>query len=721
MLKVNGEYLDFNADIQIEKKIKLFEDISTIDGDLSFAFEIQLTSENQRILNIPVPDSISKTVYDYNNCVVQNSEGVTINIGSLRVERIIGYYASCSFLGGNSNWFALLDGDMTELSLSQYNRTQTEVEIVNSWIDTSGIIFPFMDLGTLITRAGAFAKEEDFVGCFFLHTLFKEVFNQSGIKIQGDLMDDPLYNQIVIATNTRSIIDKNANSIYAGSYASIPVPYPSNFEITLPEHATPFYTGDDVIFTGDLYFVAQSKMYVEFETMAFTDPGGGGSVTAPIFLNGAFISTPGRYTIINSIREGNNIVGFTRGTVGRILLDIGETLSISLLNQLGLPLNVSKASLKITPIIIYKAFGRSCVPLWTKQQFVSNVFKVFNVITSYNQFTKTLTINIFDKIKTKPGIEIGQYLNVEEIDYSSFISNYGQVNNFLYQEGSDEDLREYNIGSFIKYGSGVINANNDYIEKTANVIELDFTSPISYLSPAFNCSLEKINFVEAIETGDEATVISVTNSGGFPRFDITDADDFFESGNLVRITTGTYNGDYNVKNVTSTYIEVVGANYEGSAIGKAIKITVELTTDDSIYLFVHTGLRLTVDITDLDKVYLEENNYSVWSLAFFNLLRLGRNIEDDYKQGLSFGQTESELSFQRTLIDAFWQQFKRILNDPVKLLCVANLPWKVYNSIDFLQPVNIVTNESTNQYYVNRITGYTDSATQCEIELIKLS
>jgi len=719
MLKANGEYLDFNSEIDIEKKIKLFEDIQTADGDMSFAFDIELTSNNLRILGIPLPDSSSKIIYELIPSEVQNDAGITINIGSLKVERIIGYIASCSFLGGNTNWFAMLDGDMTELRLSSYDRDQDESNIVNSWAETEGVIFPFIDLGALITRGAPSARIEDFVGCFYLHTLFKEVFNQSGIKIQGDLLNDSLYNQIVIATNTRSVIDKNNNSLYVGTNTPQVALAASFTKITLEDTTIPFYIGDDITNVSNQDFYFPAKMAIEWETSIKSGQGTSTYLIPIPYVNG---SIPGsdrlKFLRSNGI-QGDSSTGFTNTLVYSIVLEAGDYISLYGFNGYGSSVTTQSAYMRVTPLIIYKAFGRSCVPLWTKQQFVSNILKAFNVITSYNQFTKTLTLDLFDKIKTKPAIEIGQYLRVDEIDYSDFISNYGQINNFSYQEGSDEELNEYNIGSFIKYGAGVIESRNKYIEKTADVIDLDFTAPISYFNPAFNCSMERINFVELTE-GDETDITSVTDASGVARFNITDADDFYALGDLVRVVTANYTGDFTVNSVTSTYIQFIGVTYTSSASGTAKKLTFEVTTDDSVYMFIQIPFRPIDDIMALPLAYVEENYYVNWSLAFFNLIKLGRTIEDEYKQGLSFGQTESELSFQKTLIDKYWQQFRRILNDPVKLLTTGNLPWKVYESIDFLQPVSITTKESSNLYYVNRILGYKDSSIGCEVDLIKL-
>ena len=63
MIKVSNEFLDFNEVIEVEKQIKLFEDISTTDGDFSYSFDIPKTLNNTRILQNPFHDNINKPVY----------------------------------------------------------------------------------------------------------------------------------------------------------------------------------------------------------------------------------------------------------------------------------------------------------------------------------------------------------------------------------------------------------------------------------------------------------------------------------------------------------------------------------------------------------------------------------------------------------------------------------------------------------------------------------
>jgi hypothetical protein len=712
MLKVNGEYLDFNGDIEIEKKIKLFEDIDTADGDLSFAFDINLTSNNLRILGIPVPDSISKIIYQNIDCVVQNDSGVTINNGSLRVERITGYVASCAFLGGNSNWFAMLDGNMTELRLSQYDTDLNEATITGSWLDDSGIVFPMLDLGALVTRKYNNAKTEDFVGCFFLHTLFKELFQQHSIKIEGELLNDSLFNQIVIATNTRSINDVNNNTVNVATHTPQPVNPLSTAFVHYDQTTSPYSLGSDVVVVSDRDFYSSAKMVVEVKITIVSDINY--FIAAPL-VNGAAANFIGLGT------NSSNIAAHLWSATYLILIEDGDYISIQVTNTFGVITSIVEATLQITPFFIYKAFGASCVPLWTKQQFVSNVMKAFNVITSYNQFTKTVTFNLFDKLKNHQSIDVSDYIKVDTVDFSEFISNYGQVNNFSYQEGSDEDLGDYNISSFVKYAAGEILADNDFIEKSVDVMDLDFTTPISYVHPYFNGSLERINFIE-LETLEDYEITSVTDASGTPRFHITNANTFFEQNDLIRLDTDDeqYNGDFVVVNTTSTYLTVRGPIYSGTATGTATGLQHKVTNNDDIYWFINVPYKSSLDIFNTEFTYLNQSAYDSWSIGFFSLIGIGNEIENLYKQGLTFGEINSPTFFQKTLIDKYWQQFSRILNDPVKLITTVNLPWKVYNSIDFLNPVSITTLETSNLYYVNRIVGYKDSSIGCEVDLIKL-
>lgn len=716
MLRVNDIFLDFNADIEIERKVKLFQNIGETDGDVSFSFNVELTSNNITALGLPFPDSATKGVYHTAPTDVLDENGLLVNRGSIRVERILGRFASCSFFGGNSNWFALLTGDMTELELSNYDKDITISNITDSWTEEQGIIFPLLDTGTFITRGYQVFLKEDFLGCMYLHTMIKETFKQSGLKIEGELIDDPFFKSIVVATNTRSILDVNNNSYFIARLADQVVPGSTASDpVIIDTYSTPYYLGADVVQVGNADFYASADMLVELDLKAVNTSGT--NYLTPVFTINGLLPFDAETISASTSVSGTYTIKW------RFKLDEGDYISFGIGNQFGSSQTLDLYTAKLTPLSIYKSFGGSSVPLWSKRDFVSNVLAMFNTIVKYDEYTKTVTINLFDKIKEKESIDISEFVHVDSVDYTEFISGFGKNNNFTYQEGSDEDLREYNISSFVKYGSGVIPANNDFLEESTDVIESEFTSPISYVNPILNASMERVPFVEFIED-NEQDITATVDDAGHARFEITDADQYYESGDLVRIKTTetTYNADFKVTSVTSTYIDVLLVDFVGDATGTATRLVHKLTTDDSVYLFSVTNNTVIRDFADTG-FFIETEIIGiaeVASLAFFNLIRIGQPFESSYKQGLAFSRPNSPDAFQRTLIERYWNQFSRIVNDPVMTTLIGNLPWKVNNEIDFLRPISIKTIETSNLYYPNLISGYQNSYTPCTIELIKL-
>lgn len=716
MLKVNGEYLDFNGSIEIEKKIKLFEDIETTDGDVSFAFDLELTSQNIKTLRIPFPDVSSKRVYTIQDTEVFNDEGLRINKGSIRIESITGRFASCSFFGGNSNWFTAISGNLSELDLSEYDRPLEYLEIIDSWSDTEGIVYPIMDTGTLITRGEAYLVPEDFVGCMFVHTLMKEIFKASDIKINGELINDPFYKTLVVVCNGRSQEDINNRKSYVEK--STPQSMPTNPTIDVitfdNDSVLPFFDGSQGNYDlANSRYVADIKMKLE---VSFTAQVTGinsllSSFGYSLYLNGSPELDSSKILLDNGTANTSFIFNLSPGDYVDVRgATVGTDTAV-----------VESANITFTPIFLYESYGKSSVPLWTKQQFVSNIFRIFNCLPSYDSISKTLTINYFDKIKDKLAIDLSEHIQVDTVDYAEFIGNYGQQNIFSYQEGSDEELAQYNISEFVKYGSGVIESQNDFIEETAEVVESDFSSPISYKNTTLDGSLERINFVEYDE-GDEVEFTSVTDDSGIAIFHISDADDYFEPDDIVRLVSDvpTYNGEFVVAIVTSSTIRMTTLAFDIDGTGTATKLEHKLTTDDNVYLMSVTKLTPTADMFGSGRVIVNGVYQDNAMLAFFNLLRLGKNFESNYKQGLSFGNINSQFQFQNTVLDSYWRQFDSIVNDPVMIKATGYLPWKIYNSINFLSPVHIKTAETSNLYYVNRITGYQNSYTPCEVELIKL-
>lgn len=717
ILKRGDTVLDFSGPVEIDRQAKLFEEIDAAVGDIGFAFEMPDNGHNRLALGMPLVDSLIGSQYIANESVAMNDSGTAIYFGAIRVEGVKEGKIRASFSSGNSNWFTMLKGDMSELNISKYDTLQTQENVIASWSNTSGMVYPWVDAGPLKTRRAKSARAEDFVPGLFLHTIFEELFQASGLKIRGEMITHPLFNQIGVLTNAKNDEETEARSSNVNKVTDQTLPSNLSYvKVTFDNDSDyPYFDGKSNNFslvnnryTADLEMDLQVKLNLQLSAAHWT-----GIV---LYKNGnpttshQSVSTSDTNTLDTNIHlvAGDYIEWYARNQVSG-----------------GPSVNITSGNLEITPTYIFKSFAKSTLPKWTKQQFVSNILQIFNAIPTYDPFTKTVTFDLFDKIKGKPSIDISEYITGDiEVDYVDFISNYGRSNIFGYSDASEEETERYNASSFIKYGAGQLIANNDFIQESADVISSDFTSPISYIHPYFKCSIDRMELIELVDGDPEADIATVQDDGaGNAKFMLTDADDLFNVGDLVRLEfeDTQYNGEYIVIQTTSTFLALYDGVFYTNSPGKITRMRYENTSNDDVFLVVHTGAR-TITTFSQNSTFLigGATIRTVWAHSYFNMLATGKPVDAIFKQGLCFGKVNNQLAFQRTLLDAFWQQFARILNSPVKLICPVNLPETVNAQIDFNAPVSIKTNESTNEYYVNKVQGYQGRQYQNLIELIQL-
>jgi len=633
MLRINGEFLDFNGDVDMEKRVKLFEEIDETLGDFSYSFRLEKTSKNLRLIGYPFPDVKDKTIYRESNCDLMDESGIVIYKGVLRVDRI-NIAIETSFFSGNYNWIRLINGSLKDLDFSELDTELDEFNIANTWDNTEGIIFPIIDAGGLITRSYRSLMIEDFTGCIFVKDVFKKIFADVSIKTRGDLFKDPTFDTMLLCRNTKSNEDIEARSTYAAGTSDyvFAVPGPGQTEVRIPfqnDSSYPYFDGSKNNFdvTTDTY-TADVKMrgVLQVSLSEITDVGL--STVGTAFYLQIFTNNINTYNYRIPLAVGSAPFG---GSVSvDMTLEAGDFIDARLIVVPGggIPGTVTidtSRTFKFTPSFVYFTAGNSLVPPWAKGDFISNVLSLCCGICDYNPYNKTLTIDIFDKIKTKEPIDLSEYIEVYEYDYEEFISSFGQSTLLSYQEANIDEIKEYNISQFVKYGSGEIVVDNDYIEKTATIVDSDFRAPISYINGPFSASLERVSFVE-IEEQDTSEFTSVTDSAGAARFIVPD-DSIYESGKLVRITESSlpgYNGDYVIKSTGSGsgFIILIGVDFTATATGKITKLIHNITNDDSVYLFLSTQYSADVvsKYSRLTDYYIGLNQYPNVAYAFFNML-----------------------------------------------------------------------------------------------------
>jgi hypothetical protein len=188
-----------------------------------------------------------------------------------------------------------------------------------------------------------------------------------------------------------------------------------------------------------------------------------------------------------------------------------------------------------------------------------------------------------------------------------------------------------------------------------------------------------------------------------------------------------YNGDWVVTSTpfSGGDITLNGVPFNTTATGTAVKLNYKYSSSEDVFIFINVPNYAASKFSGTQIVLNSESYYPLGisniALAYFDLINLGRQVNTDFIYSLSFGGIDDPLHYQTTMIDSYFRLFSRMLNDPVKLISTATLPYDVYNRIDFLSPVTIKTLETSNLYYLNRITGFKESYYDSTLELIKLA
>lgn len=718
MIKVSTEYLDFDGEITLERQIKLFENIATSNGDFSYAFDIPKTLNNTRILAAPFPDNIIKPVYHRIESEIVSDDGVAIYNGYLRIERITDVY-SCSFFAGNNNWFSLLTGSMMDLDLSEFEKEITIDTITASWNDTDGVKYPLVDLGNLSTRSENVFQLIDFMPFTFIHTLMEKVFNSVGVSFSGELLSDPIYQKMMMATSRQSDTAIKARSSYVGKSAQHIVAGSGDVLLIFNNDSTdPFFDGDQNNFnTGSSSYTADITEIVTIElTLNFTT-----NVAAAFLVrvNGVTIDS------VTLVRAAGLPLQYTKFNV---LLNAGDTLDFAI-NVILSDVDISSGFVKITPTQIFKTFSDQIAPNWTKQKFVATVLKNFNVIASYDPIHKNVTFDLFENINKKQAIDLSEYISETEVDYTEFVSSYGKMNLLEYKQMSGfDDIDKYNGNNRIPYGNGSITADNDFLDDEKQIVQSDFTAPFDYYNAAFDLPLARLN-VNTVEEGNTISVTQVNNSAGDAEFVLGSGHGFIV-GDLVRISKSTipsYDGEHIVSALVSTdKVQLYNVDYVADADLDFIKLNPKRQNSDDVFIVMDTGNLPGAETFYTGKtdiviglpgfIYLTDEP----SLAFFNMPNVGRAINDIFTQSLAFGPINSPDRYQITVKDIYYALFGRILNDPVKLKSKACIPYSIFMGIDFLRPIYVKTLETVNLYYLNRMTDYQAPYKEATAELIKI-
>lgn len=725
LIKTQGEYLDLlpGEAIEMESQVKLFEEISAADGDFTYSFRLPPTAHNKRLLSLTDINLTGKNIYSEIESDLQDSSGITLRSGLLKVEKF-NTLIECSFFSGNTNWFNLIEGSIKDLDLSEYDVDNSLANVEASWTNTNGIVWPLIDKGKLSDRLTVslvyderldedLYLNNDFQPFLFVKNIFTKIFTSAGLKITGALLQDWLYQRLITTNNAGNQKESlEARSSYVGKTSAQTISSGSFTKVTWVDDSDPYYDGDNDNFsnandrwTADVACVVRVTSNLQFSNSQ--------RFAVAVYKNGAAYSTNDFYP-----QTGGNFI------LSAVELEAGDYLEV-FAKPFTSNSNVNVGSyFRVTVIRIKKIFAVDVAPDVSKIDFIKNIFKIFNVVPTYNYYTKTVNLQLFKNIKNNTPQDLSAYLQDIEFDYFEFINNYGKKNVFKYLESSVDEIEDYNASSENEYGAGQIDLDNSYLTKEVTVADLDFTAPYQYQNDAFQASLIKMNYLGESESA-EHSITSVTDSSGAARFNYSAAPFSIDAGDIIRIkstSTGAYVGTGVVFVDSGTYFELSGVPFNDTCTGTFVKINYTENGNADPVLAVFVSQLAVSGFSSHPYAFININGTQESNMAFayfFKHYQGGLTI-DNYRQGLSFGQIVGEGYYQDTLLETYYRDFETLLIDPVKAIGTFYLPASVFAALDFTRPVRLKHGKANGLFYLNKVSGYKAKHLPCIIELIKL-
>lgn len=735
MIKVGSNFISLD-DYPVMVRQAKTPDLLGTAGDFSYQFDIQNTAEHRNILGIK---SIYSEQFNVDADLV-NDDGVTIYKGILNVEGIETYIMHCSFIAGNSDWFTTLSEkkvyDIPLSYLEQYKELQYTIisgfpvtpnsRLIANWDNTEGIVFPFIDMGKLRNWSSDSLYTEDFMPWTFIKHIMKAILNSNGFKLDGDLMTDGLYNQLIVGTpftNDNALPFFEGLAIFVGKTGNQTINTVSSI-VTFTETTFPFYVGSYNPWASNAYTVPVD--FIGHLSIDF-DFSGSTTYTIEMLVNGVVQSTiEGTGAEVSStFRESGG--GLYRPTDYHF--DEGDVIQVQAKTSAGSVDILSGATLKMEVVSLQNWYPQFLVGAMTQGDFIKSVFTMFNVISSFNPVTKTVTCSLFKNITTN-SVDLSQYLESYSIDTVEVLQDLAKEITFKHQESPTELAQDFNKISPTPFGGATIEVNNRLVTGTKDV-ETEFTAGMDYFNNLARASLIDVGGITLSPSGDVNDFGSVTSSSG-PVFHTVDQDGNPENHGLndldVVLITGTANGEY----IGMDYVRAgsffgLGADefalrekdFVSDTTGHWQRVSLTRSDNsDNVFVAVYVPKGPISNFSKRSDFNYSGDPYTELPWAYF--LKESYDVPyDNLILSPAFGQTANYKQFP--LVENYWKQYRQSVQNPVKVKATMLFPYVVYENLRFDQAVYLTTEDFTGMFFIQKVEGYVNSYTPCSVDLFRLT
>lgn len=693
MIKVGDEYLEYSDLPDVVRQVKTPDTIDAA-GDFSYSFTVQPTQNNVRILKAGLNQSdgnLNKKIY----CTYERF-GNPIHIGYLTIDGTSANGIDLTFYSGNTEWFQVISeaGAIYNLDLSAYKlplaNTVPSAVVVNSWTATEGIIYPLADLGYLFEIGPA--TVENFIPMVYVKTMLKAIFQQNGFKLEGEILTDSVYNQLVAGIDNQfdpSLPYLTSRNAYIGKGSQSLNTTPQL--VTFDQETYPYFNGGQ--FSGNRYTADADLsvvITVDFQLDASVD------YIIELRRNGSVVST---------IQSSGSVISKSFNNGNAVSIDQGEYFEVWMYLSSG-TVNITSGAVRYQMGRFDATYPQFLFGNMTQIDFVRGIFRMLNVVSTYDQFSKTVRCNLFRNVKNSE-VDLSSYVSDIELDNTSLSEEIGKQTIFTFQDGGGSQITDYNDRNSIPYGGGSIISDSEILSEDVS-IDVPFTASYGYYNSTFKTWLADLGLVSFEEQEDGFTITSVVNSGGNAQFTTSD-DHNLDQLDYVKITdtsTGEYLGRRRVSTVVSpTEFRLQDTPYTSTVAvtGSGVKLNISSNLNGSIFI----GMVLPnypVSSFMKNETTIDYAGTPYTNIAYFYFVKdnLGLPI-DNFKELPVFG---ANVVGSITLIDKYYGEQKKYFSNPVKLLANMHMPLNVYNSIDRTKSVSINTEFINAKGFLIKDEGY---------------
>lgn len=475
---INGEYLDLYPDTRViyDYAPNDFSELTTTQGITSIDFDVPRTAKNERLL---VNDTVG---------AILESEGGSQFKGFLRVHKrfsFIDQKITLFFTASNTEWISLIKGkSIREADLSRYNHLYDESTIVNSFNNTEGFIYPLIDYGATVETTSFEFEVEELAPAIYVNTLLKQIFTDIGVSVKGTLLENILFNKIIIPfTNERLPLANTDFTVGTGM---------GNDNIT-GNGAFDFILGQ--VFIGNPDIVDLEDDIIRNDTTEDQIV----IVQAIEFDNGSQNTYIGDYAV-NAV-DSNGVVTFLRDQNSGISLEVELTIpaqgSLSFeavasnfisSGSLGFLLRIDPLDGAVTDTFIDAS---ASLPNISQEEFLKYIFFTFGVLAQYDVTNKTIVLNQYNdlEINKSRAINVSGLIDLSqpvEENFDEVSQRYARNNDLEYSsDSSDSLLEQFEVLNGKSYGFGSLIIDNPQLAEETVLYTAPFAGTISQSNTNF--------------------------------------------------------------------------------------------------------------------------------------------------------------------------------------------------------------------------------------------